>query len=157
VHEVTLPDCRTWIEDGAVAIDLSEVGELRFERHDPAAGHGPLVSVFMPDGETATIDQLMSALSRPLTLPAAEDLRSGQVEPAMADPSVTADLDPAPQPHDPPPSPRHRVALGLRCPMGSALRRARSRSSSSVACPRGRSCRPASRATMAAGWCRPAT
>jgi hypothetical protein len=118
VHEVTLPDCRTWIEDGALVIELREVGELRFQRHDPAAGHGPLVSVFMPDGETATIDQLMSALSRPLRLPDAEDPRAEQVEPAMAGPSVTADLDPAPEPRDPPPSAPRRVALGLRVPDG---------------------------------------
>jgi hypothetical protein len=118
VHEVTLPDCRTWIEDGALVVDLPQVGELRFQRHDPAAGHEPLVSVFMPDGETATIDQLMSALSRPLTLPAAEDLRPAQVEPAMAGPSVAADLDPAPEPRDPPSSAPHRVALGLRLSEG---------------------------------------
>jgi hypothetical protein len=118
LNEVTLPGCGTLIEDGALVIDLPEVGELRFQRHDPAAGHGPLVSVFMPDGETATIDQLMSALSRPLTLPAAEDLRSAQVEPATTPPSVAADLDSAPEPRDPPSSAPRRVALGLRLPDG---------------------------------------
>jgi hypothetical protein len=116
VNEVTLPDCGTWTEDGALVVDLPEVGELRFQRHDPAAGHGPLVSVFMPDGETATIDQLMSTLSRPLTSPAAEDLLLAQVDPAMAGPSVAADLDPASEPRDPPSSAPHRVALGLRLP-----------------------------------------
>ena len=69
VNERTLPDCRTWIEDDALVIELAEIGAVRFPRHDPAAAEGPAVSVFTPDGEIATIDELTSALSRSLTSP----------------------------------------------------------------------------------------
>ena len=91
INEVTLPDCRTWLEDGALIIDLPEVGALHFSRHDPAAGQGPSVSVFMPDGDTATIDELIGALSRSLTSPQAHVVPHEQDDPTITDQSPGAD------------------------------------------------------------------
>lgn len=102
VNEVTLPDCRTWIEDGALVIDLPEVGAVRFVRADPGADGQPAVSVFMPDGDTATIEELLGALSRSPTSPSAAALRSKEAEPTITDRSVGGDPDPALESSDPP-------------------------------------------------------
>jgi hypothetical protein len=122
MNEVTLPDCRTWLEDGALIIDLPEVGALHFSRHDPAAGQGPSVSVFMPDGDTATIDELIGALSRSLTSPQAHVVPHEQDDPTItdqssgADPGTTSALTSAPgDPFSDAPRP---VPLAVRLPQG---------------------------------------
>ena len=157
MNEVTLPDCRTWLEDGALIIDLPEVGALHFSRHDPAAGQGPSVSVFMPDGDTATIDELIGALSRSLTSPQAHVLPHEQDDPTITDKSPGADPGTTSDRAIRPRTPRARCLWRSVCRMGSARMRARSPSSWFVACPPAPASRPASRATMAAGCCRRAT
>ncbi|MGH6896530.1 MAG: hypothetical protein ACREJ5_08275 [Geminicoccaceae bacterium] len=118
VNEVTLPDCKTWIEGDALVIDLPEIGALHFSRHDPAAGQGPSVSVFMPDGETATIDELISALCRSLTSPQAHASPGGQAGPTMTDPSSGADRCPTSGPKDPTSDAPPPVPLAIRLPDG---------------------------------------
>ena len=94
-NEVTFPGCRTRLEDDALIVDLPGVGAVRFVGHDLAAGQGTAVSVFKPDGDTATIDELLAALSQRLTCPRTEAARRQEAGPAMG---VHYDDDPGPTP-----------------------------------------------------------
>lgn len=94
-NEVTVPDCRTRIEDDALIIELSGIGAVKFVRCDPAAEQGPAVSVFKPDGDTATIDELLAALSERLTSPGAGAIRQPDAGSAM---DATHGNDPGPMP-----------------------------------------------------------
>jgi hypothetical protein len=118
MNEVTLPDCRTWLEDGALIIDLPEVGALHFSRHDPAAGQGPSVSVFMPDGDTATIDELIGALSRSLTSLQAHVVQRERDDPTITDETPAADRPTASGPGDPAADAPRPVPLAVRLPDG---------------------------------------
>ncbi|MGH6904515.1 MAG: hypothetical protein ACREIR_17430 [Geminicoccaceae bacterium] len=122
INEVTLPDCRTRLEDGALIIELPEVGALHFSRHDPAAGQGPSVSVFMPDGDTATIDELIGALSRSLTSPQAHVVPHEQDAPTSTDKAPGADPGATPAltsaPGDPASDAPRPVPLAVRLPDG---------------------------------------
>jgi hypothetical protein len=129
INEVTLPDCKTRLEDGDLIIDLPEVGALHFSRYDPAAGQGPSVSVFMPDGDTATIDELIGALSRSLTAPQAHQAHvvpHEQDDPTItdqspdADPGTTSSLTSAltSAPGDPLSEALRPVPLAVRVPQG---------------------------------------
>jgi hypothetical protein len=114
--EVTLPDCKTRIEDDALIIDLPEVGAVHFVRGDPSAGQGPAVSVFMPDGDTATIDQLLGALSQGLASPQAAALRRQEAEAMAADRSYGDDPGPDVAGDDPTPAAPCRIPLSIRLP-----------------------------------------
>jgi hypothetical protein len=120
VNEVAFPDCRTWIEDDALIIEVPEVGALHFVRSDPAAP-GPSVSVFMPDGETATIDELLEALSRPLTSPDDEAFPHEDAIPPAAAHSGACDPDPASPPQGPARPPR-QIPVSVRMPEAFAAR-----------------------------------
>ena len=115
VNEVALPGCRTWIEDDALIIDLPEVGALQFVRSDPA-DPGPAVSVFMPDGDTATIDELLEALSRPLTSPDDQAHPHEDAIPPATARSGVGDPDPAPPPEGPPSGPPSQIPVSVRLP-----------------------------------------
>ena len=91
VNERTLPDCETWIEDGALVIDLAEIGAMHFVR-SRSLDEGPFISVFMPDGETATIDELLEALSRSQISPQAYVSRHDLAGPTPAE--EAPDVDP---------------------------------------------------------------
>jgi hypothetical protein len=114
-NEVTLADCRTWIEDDALIIDLPEVGALYLVRSDPAEP-GARVSMFKPDGETATIDELLEALSRPLVLPEVEASRHEDAAPTTANLSSAGDPDLAPPQADRTQAPPRRVPVSVGLP-----------------------------------------
>jgi hypothetical protein len=95
--EVSFPDCRTWLEEDALTLDLPDIGPVYLVRSDPA-DQGPSVSVFMPDGDTATIDDLLAALSRPLTSPDAEALACEEADPIIAGPSPAGEAAPDAEP-----------------------------------------------------------
>jgi hypothetical protein len=63
--EFAAPDCQAWLEGDALRIDLPEFGAVDLARPDDAAA-APSVSLFMASGEVATIDDLLSTLSRPI-------------------------------------------------------------------------------------------
>jgi hypothetical protein len=69
--EFVAPKCRTWLEDDALRIDLPEVGAVELVRADGDAAAAPSVSLFMANGELATIHDLLSALGMPLAAPSA--------------------------------------------------------------------------------------
>jgi hypothetical protein len=116
VNERTLPDCRTWIEDGALVIELAEIGPVRFPRHDPTAAQGPAVSVFTPDGEIATIDELMSALSRSLTSPQDYASRCDPDDPLPTQGPTDEPPGPAAAPCASPGGPARGVPMAIRLP-----------------------------------------
>lgn len=80
-------DCQAWIEDDTLVVDLPKAGAVYLAQSIDHTSSGALASVFMSSGETATIDDLMRALSRPTDTPPA----SGH-EPSMA----PCDLEPEP-------------------------------------------------------------
>jgi hypothetical protein len=69
--EFAAPKCRTWLEDDALRIDLPEVGAVELVRADGDAAAAPSVSLFLANGELATIHDLLSALGMPLAAPSA--------------------------------------------------------------------------------------
>jgi hypothetical protein len=69
--EFAAPECKAWLEGDALRIDLPEVGAVDLARADDDALAERSVSLFMASGEVATIDDLLSALGRPLTPPSA--------------------------------------------------------------------------------------
>jgi hypothetical protein len=71
VDEFAAPGRRAWLEGDALRIDLPEVGVVDLARADDDAIAAPSVSLFMASGEVATIDDLLSALRRPIALPSA--------------------------------------------------------------------------------------
>jgi hypothetical protein len=73
-HEFALPECHAWLEDDALMLDLPAVGPVYLARLDDAGVAAPAASMFMANGEVATIDHLLSALSGPATPPAFEHM-----------------------------------------------------------------------------------
>jgi hypothetical protein len=67
-NEFAAPDCPAWLEGDALRIDLPEVGAVDLARADEDAAAAPSVSLFMASGEVATIDDLLSTLSRSVPL-----------------------------------------------------------------------------------------
>ena len=116
VNERTLADCKTRIEDGDLVIELAEVGAVRFPRRDPAAAQGPAVSVFTPDGDIATIDELMSALSRSLTSPQDYASRRDLDGPPPTEGPIYGDPSPASEPCESPGDASLPVPLAIRLP-----------------------------------------
>jgi hypothetical protein len=69
--EFAAPECKAWLEGDALRIELPEVGVVDLARADDDALAERSVSLFMASGEVATIDDLLSALARPLMPPSA--------------------------------------------------------------------------------------
>jgi hypothetical protein len=116
VNERTLADCKTWIEDDALVIELAEVGAVRFARYDPGAAEGPAVSVFTPDGEIAAIDELMGALSRSPTTPQDYAARRDPDGPRPIETPADRDPTPASAPCQSPAGSSLPVPLAIRLP-----------------------------------------
>ena len=77
LNEFAAPACKAWLEGDALRIELPKVGAVDLVRTDQGAIAAPSVSLFMASGEMAAIDDLLSALSTPLTPPSA----SGHADP----------------------------------------------------------------------------
>jgi hypothetical protein len=93
-NEFAMPDCKAWLEDDAVVVDVPELGAVYLARIDDAGIPAPPASLFMASGEVATIDDLLSALRGPTSVPPAPE-QSDLEAPAAA----TYDDARAPSPH----------------------------------------------------------
>lgn len=100
--EFAAPDCKAWIEDDDLVIDLPRVGPVHLARSSGDLGSGALASVFMSSGETATLDDLVRALDRP----------SGTATAIGCDPATRH--DPAMTSFDA--APTHSVPLNINLP-----------------------------------------
>jgi hypothetical protein len=63
--EFAAPDCRAWIEGDELVIDLPTIGQVHLARSLEDAGTGARASVFMSNGETATLDDLARDVGQP--------------------------------------------------------------------------------------------
>jgi hypothetical protein len=82
-NEFAVPECKAWLEDDAVVIDVPELGAIYLARMDDAGIPAPAASLFMASGEVATIEDLLSALRRPASVPPAPET-AGVAAPAPA-------------------------------------------------------------------------
>jgi hypothetical protein len=85
--EFTMPDCKAWLEDDALLLDLPEIGPVYLAHISDAGATAPAASLFTASGEVATINDLLSALSGPAPLAAATE------EQAKSLPTATERLD----------------------------------------------------------------
>jgi hypothetical protein len=109
--EVAFPNCRMRIEDSALIIDLPGAGAVQFVRGAGAAGQAQAVSLFKPDGDTATNDELLAALSQRPTSPRAAAVRQRAAGSAMGAACVS---NPGPMPTaDPGPAASPKVPLAI--------------------------------------------
>ena len=69
--EFTMPECKAWLEDDALLLDLPEIGPVYLAHIGDAGATAPAASLFTASGEVATISDLLSALSGPVSLAAA--------------------------------------------------------------------------------------
>jgi hypothetical protein len=90
--EITMPECKAWLEDDALLLDLPEIGPVYLAHISDAGATAPAASLFTASGEVATISDLLNALSGPVPLAGA--------------PEQAESLAPAAEPVDdlPPPS-----------------------------------------------------
>jgi hypothetical protein len=91
-HELALPECHAWLEDDALMLDLATVGPVYLARLDDAGVAAPAASMFMANGEVATIDHLLSALSGAVAPPATEQADF------LPSPAPIEETDPLPPP-----------------------------------------------------------
>jgi hypothetical protein len=66
--EFAAPDCRASLKGDELVIDLPTIGQVHLARSLEDAGAGALASVFMSNGETATLDDLARDIGRPAPL-----------------------------------------------------------------------------------------
>src|SRR5262245_51258993 len=103
--EFTLPECKAWLEDDALLLDLPEIGPVYLAHIGDAGAAAPAASLFTASGEVATINDLLSALSEPAPLAAATE------EQAEGLPAATERLE------DLPPSPLASEAAAPSAPL----------------------------------------
>jgi hypothetical protein len=84
--EITMPQCKAWLEDDALLLDLPGIGPVYLAHISDAGATAPAASLFTASGEVATISDLLNALSRPVPLAAA-------TEQAATPPTATERLD----------------------------------------------------------------
>ncbi len=68
-----MPECKAWLEDDALLLDLPEIGPVYLAHIADAGATAPAASLFTASGEVATISDLLNALSGPVSHPGAPE------------------------------------------------------------------------------------